>query len=146
MNIIEKVKDIIQSFPKISEVVNDVHIDFTDKEPASYGLSPIGDKLIYEDVLGNLRKQHSFLLFATFGSINDYERLMNSSALLELSDWLRTQTGAEVETAIDGKICTGEITRLTAENGALLAVPEENGIQGVQYQLQIIAEYTVNIF
>lgn len=146
MNIIEKVRDIVQRFPKISEVVNSVHIDFTDSQPTSYGLSPTGDKLLAEDVLGNLRKQHGFLLFSTFGSMNDYERLANSSVLLELSDWLRNQTGEEVETLIDGKIYTGEITKLTAENGTLLAVPEENGFQGVQYQLQIIAEYTVKIF
>lgn len=145
MNIIEKVKNILQRFPKISQVVNSVHIDFTDDTPTSYGLSPSGDKVIYEDVLGDLHKQHSFLLFVTFGSVNDYERLANSSVLLELSDWLRSQTGEEVETLIDGRKCTGEITKLTAENGTLLAVPEENGFQGVQYQLQITAEYTAYV-
>lgn len=33
MNIIELVKDILQQFPKISEVCNDIHIDFTDDTP-----------------------------------------------------------------------------------------------------------------
>ena len=33
--------------------------------------------------------------------------------------------------------------RLTAENGMLYSVPQDNLADGVQYQLQIIAEYTV---
>lgn len=146
MNIIEKVRDILQSFPKISEVCNEIHIDFADPEPTSYGLSSTGDSLVTEDVLGNQKRQHSFLLYTTYSSINDYERLNNSTALLELSAWLSTQTPAEVETVIDDETYTGEITKLTAANGMLYDVPQENELDGVQYQLQIIAEYTVNIF
>lgn len=146
MNIIEKVQEILQSFPKISEVVSEVHIDFADPEPTSYGLSSTGDSLISEDILGNQKRQHTFLFYSTYSSINDYERLNNSSALLELCTWLKTQEGAEVETVIGDDICTGEITRLSAENGMLYNVPQENELDGIQYQLQIIAEYTVNIF
>lgn len=146
MNIIEKVRDILQSFPKISEVCNEIHIDFADPEPTSYGLSSTGDSLVTEDVLGNQKRQHSFLLYTTYSSINDYERLNNSTALLELSAWLSTQISAEVETIIDDETYTGEITKLTAANGMLYDVPQENELDGVQYQLQIIAEYTVNIF
>lgn len=146
MNIIEKVRDILQSFPKISEVCNEIHIDFADPEPTSYGLSSTGDSLVTEDVLGNQKRQHSFLLYTTYSSINDYERLNNSTALLELSAWLSTQISAEVETIIDDETYIGEITKLTAVNGMLYDVPQENELDGVQYQLQIIAEYTVNIF
>ncbi len=146
MNIIEKVRDILQSFPKISEVCNEIHIDFADPEPTSYGLSSTGDSLVTEDVLGNQKRQHSFLLYTTYSSINDYERLNNSTALLELSAWLSAQESAEVETIIDDETYTGEITKLTAANGMLYDVPQENELDGVQYQLQIIAEYTVNIF
>lgn len=146
MNIIEKIRDILQSFPKIAEVCNEVHIDFADPEPTSYGLSSTGDSLISEDVLGNQKRKHSFLLYTTYSSINDYERLCNSTALLELSVWLKTQEGAAIETAVGDDTHTGEITRLTAENGMLYSVPQENELDGVQYQLQIIVEYTVNIF
>ena len=98
MNIIEKVRAILESFPKISEVCNSIHIDFADPEPTSYGLSSTGDQLISEDILGNQRRQHSFLLYSTYSSINDYERLNNSTALTELCVWLKEQTGEEVET------------------------------------------------
>ena len=143
MNIIETVRAILESFPKIAEVCNSVHIDFTDPEPSSFGLSSTGDELIREDIIGNQRRQHSFMLYTTYSSMNDYERLHNSSALLELSVWLSDQTGAEVETVSGSEVCTGTLEKLTAANGMLYSVPQENSIEGVQYQLQIIAEYTV---
>lgn len=143
MNIIEKVREILESFPKISEVCNEVHIDFADPKPTSYGLSSIGDSLISEDIVGNQKRQHSFILFSTYSSINDYERLHNSTALLELGVWLRDQVDEEVETVIGDTTYSGEITTLTTDNGMLYNIPQENEMNGVQYQIQIVAEYTV---
>lgn len=145
MNVIEKIRDILQSFPKISEVCNEIHVDLADPEPTSYGLSSIGDSLIKEDILGCQTRQHSLLLYSTFSGINDFERQENSSALLELSNWLPKQTGAEVITEINGELFSGEITKITAENGMLYSVPQENEIDGMQYQLQIAVQYTVLI-
>lgn len=143
MNIIEKVWSILESFPKISEVCNSIHIDFADPEPTSYGLSSTGDELITEDILGNQLRQHSFMLYTTYSSINDYERLNNSTALLELGLWLKEQTGCEVESTVGSTVYTGRLEKLTAANGMLISVSQENEMDGVQYQLQIIAEYTV---
>jgi hypothetical protein len=143
MNIIERVRNILERFPKISEVCNEVHIDFADPEPTSYGLSSTGDSLISEDIIGNQKRQHSFMLYTTYSSINDYERLHNSSALLELGVWLHDQLDAEVETTIGSTVYTGTITKLTADNGMLYNIPQENELDGIQYQIQIIAEYTV---
>ena len=145
MNIIEKVRSILERFPKIAGICNEIHIDFADPEPTSYGLSSTGDALISEDILGNQKRKHSFMLYTTYSSISDYERLNNSTALLELSTWLHEQIGEEVETTIGDAVYTGEITRLSAENGMLYAIPQENELDGWQYQLQIIAEYTVEI-
>ena len=78
INIIETVRDILENFPKISEVCNEIHIDFADPEPTSYGLTSTGDSLIKEDILGNQTRQHTFMLYSTFSGINDYERLLNS--------------------------------------------------------------------
>lgn len=145
MNIIERMREVLESFPKISTVCNEIHIDFADPEPTSYGLSSTGDSLIKEDILGNQTRQHSFLLYSTFSGINDFERQENSTALLELAVWLKNQTGGEVETEIDGETHKGEIIKITAENGMLYAVPQENNMDGMQYQLQIMAQYTVEI-
>lgn len=144
MNIIERTKSILQSFPKIATICNDIHVDFTDTEPTSYGLASLGDSLITEDVLGNQTRQHSFMLYATYSAINDFERQENSTALLELAVWLKEQTGAEVDTVVGDNTYSGTITSITATNGMLYAVPQENNIDGWQYQLQIIVQYTVN--
>ena len=146
MNIIEKVTDILQSYPKISEVCNEVHIDFSDPEPTSYGLSSTGDALMTEDILGNQKRQHSFMLYSTFSSINDYERMLNSTALLELGLWLEEQTDCEIESTVGDNVYTGKFTKLRVENGMLYEIPQENQYDGWQYQLQIIAEYTVDRF
>lgn len=135
--------EILESFPKIQTVCNEIHVDFADPEPASYGLSSTGDSLVSEDVLGNQIRQHGFLLYSTFSGINDFERQENSTALLELAVWLREQIGAEVQTTIGDKTYSGEIIRISAENGMLYAVPQENNIDGMRYQLQITARYTV---
>ncbi|MBP7187529.1 MAG: hypothetical protein KBA55_12355 [Ruminococcus sp.] len=134
MNIIEAVRGLLMQFPKISDVVGEVHIDFTDPEPTSYGLSSTDDSLIKEDILGNQLRQHTFMLYTTYSSMNDYERLSNSTALTELGIWL----GQQKNVSIDG----GRITKITTGSGMLIAVPQENEFDGVQYQLQIIAEYT----
>ena len=146
MNIIEKVTDILQSYPKISEVCNEVHIDFSDPEPTSYGLSSTGDALIAEDIIGNQKRQHSFMLYSTFSSVNDYERMLNSTALLELGLWLEEQTDCEIESTVGDNVYTGKFTKLRVENGMLYEIPQENQYDGWQYQLQIIAEYTVDRF
>lgn len=143
MNIIEKMREILESFPRISEVCNEIHIDFACDEPTSYGLSSVGDSLLKEDILGNQRRQHTFMLYSTFSAVNDFERLQNSSALLELGLWLEKQVGAEIETLIDEEKHTGTLEGISAQNGMLYAVPQENTHDGVQYQLQIVAEYTV---
>lgn len=144
MNIIELVKSILQNFPKINEVCNDIHIDFTDNTSDSYGLSSIGDALLAEDILGNQRRQHNFILYAVFQSVNDYDRLNNSGTLLELQLWLERQAQNQiVENTIDNKKLTGELTKLTCSNGMLYAIPENNLNSGVQYQLQITAEYKI---
>ena len=145
MNIIEKMRDILRSFPKISEICNEIHIDFADPEPTSYGLSSMGDALISEDILGNQLRQHSFMLYSTFSAVNDYERLSNSGVLLELAQWLGQQIGAEVTHEIDGISYLGEIRDIRTENGQLIALNQENVADGVQYQLQIVVRYTVEV-
>lgn len=143
INIIETVRDILENFPKISEVCNEIHIDFADPEPTSYGLTSTGDSLIKEDILGNQTRQHTFMLYSTFSGINDYERLLNSSVLTELSQWLSTKNGDTVLSQIDENLYRGELLSIKTENGMLYEVPQENAMDGILYQLQIVAEYTI---
>ena len=144
MNIIETVKDLLQKFPKISEVCNDVHVDFTEAETDSYGLSPTGDTLLFEDVLGNQTRQHTFTLYAVYQSVNDYDRLANSGVLLELQMWLeREGTGMSISAEVGNETFTGTVKKIVCSNGMVYAVPQENMTDGVMYQLQINAQYTI---
>lgn len=129
MNVIEKVKQILSDFSGISEL----HIDFAGSTPGSFSLSSVGDTLLKTDILGNQKRQHSFLFYAVFSSINDFERLSNSSALLNLTMWLENQENIEID--------NGKITKISAENGMLYDIPGENEIVGYRYQMQIFAEY-----
>lgn len=128
MNIIEKTIDILMRFPKISEVCNEIHVDFSSDTPTSYGLSSTGDSLVFEDVLGNQTRRHTFILYAVYQSLNDFDRLLNSGVLLGLATWLEAQA-------------EGEITKITTANGMLYPNPEGNLMEGVRYHLQIAVEY-----
>ena len=64
MNIIECVRNTVSGFPKISQICDTVHVDFTDAEATSYGLSPTGDTLIKENILGDKIRQHTYILYA----------------------------------------------------------------------------------
>lgn len=140
MNIIELIKSILTEFPKI----NELHIDFNENTPDAFGLYPTGDMLISEDVLGNQKRRHNFILYVVFQSFNDYDRLSNSGALLELHMWLERQAkGQIIETEIDGDKLSGVLKKLTCSNGMLFNIPENNMNDGVQYQIQIAAEYTI---
>lgn len=144
MNIIELVKSLLQEFPKINEVCNNIHVDFTDDSPTDYGLSPTGDAVSSEDILGNHTRQHTFVLYAVYQSQSDYDRLANSGTLLELQMWLeRKANRQEISIIIDGKELTGQLKKLTCANGMLYAIPNDNLNDGVLYQLQITAEYTI---
>lgn len=141
MNIIELVKSILQEFPKISEIV---HIDSLDTAPDDFGLYPTGDKLVKTDVLGNETREHTFILYAVFQSFNDYDRLVNSGTLLELQIWLeRHALGQILSVETDNKTLSGKLNKLTCANGMLYNIPEQNTNGGVQYQLQITAEYKI---
>ena len=145
MNIIEKVRSLLETFPKIAEVCGTVHVDFTGNDTDSYGLASMGDALVSEDILGNQTRQHTFMLHSIFSAINDYERLNNSGVMLELAQHLDSCVGDEVTHEIDGETHTGEITKITTANGMLSVIPDENTVSGWFYQLQITAAYTVKI-
>lgn len=143
MNIIELVKSLLQEFPKINEVCNGIYVDFTNDTPTNYGLSPTGDTLLSEDVLGNQTRQHTFVLYAVYQSTNDYDRLANSGTLLELQMYLeRKADNQQISINTGSETITGELKKLTCANGMLYSVPQQNMMDGVMYQLQITAQYT----
>ena len=143
MNVIEATKKILSDYKKISEFSSGVQIDFTANEPTNFGLSSIGDALLKEDILGNQDRKHSFVLYAVNQAYEDYDRLANSSFLLELAYWLETQKGQEVDVAMGDTVKKGEITKISTANAMIFSVPTGNLNDGVMYQIQIYVEYKV---
>lgn len=143
MNIIENVKQILTDCPLVKQFTNDIHVDFNSNDTASFGLFSNGDSKTKEDILGNQVRQHNFVLYATNQSFNDFDRLRNSTFLLDLNYWLETVKGQEVTATIDGAKYKGCITKMWSANGMLFAMPTEDITDEVTYQLQIYARYTL---
>jgi len=142
MNIIELVKQVLSTFPRMSELNGGVDIDFTEKEPGNCGLYPTGDHLLKEDIIGNQDRQHDFVLYARFQSFTDYDRMANSTFLLELTYWIeKAAKNQEIEVTIDGKTVIGKLIKLRSANGMLYGYENETLSGPVTYQLQIYAEY-----
>lgn len=146
MNIIEVTKQILTECPLMSQFTGGAHIDFTDNtEQSNYGLFSVGDTLIKEDIEGNQKRRHSFILYAVNQAAFDYDRLANSSFILELSNWLETYLCGN---AVTYKDCNnidraGILKKLSCANGMLFEIPTGNISDGVKYQLQIFAEYYI---
>lgn len=140
MNIVELVKSILREFPKIKEL----HFDYSENEVDSYGLYSTGDTLIKEDILGNQTRQHTFALYAVYQSFNDYDRLANSGVLLELQMWLEQYADdQQISVTVGDSELKGTLSKLSCANGMVYAIPDENLNSGVQYQLQITADYKI---
>ena len=143
MNVIELVKQILTDYPRILEFTNEIKVDFTDDTPTSFGLSSVGDQLIKEDILGNQIRRHNFVLYALNQSFTDYDRLANSTFLLDLTYWLEQYRNNDpIEVTIDNKTVSGKLLGLSSANAMLYMVPTGDINDGVTYQIQIYAQYS----
>ena len=140
MNIIEKTKSIINECPNISSFSNGIHIDYTENVNGQYGIYSTNDAIIKEDIFGGQLRRHSFILYANNQSYTDYDRLNNSTFLLEMGYWLETQKGATVDIT-DTK--TGKITKMYSSNAMVFDVIGDDINDGCTYQVQIYVEYYV---
>ena len=142
MNIIEQVKQILTDCELVKQFTQNIQIDFTSNATGDFGLFSNGDTKVKEDILGNQTRQHNFVLHATNQSVNDFDRLQNSTFLLDLAQWLETVKGQKVEATINNVKYSGEITKLWSANGMAYQMPQ-NISEGVTYQLQIYAQYNL---
>lgn len=143
MNIIETVKSIINSYPNISEFSSGIEVDYTDNKPRRYGLSSIGDTLMKEDMLGNQQRQHNFALYGTNCAYTEYDRLQNNAFLLSLGYYLDKQKGTSITAQVDGEELSGELVSLSTSNSMIFSIPTGDINDGVTYQIQINAVYTI---
>lgn len=143
MNIIEAVKSTLSEYPKIKEFCSTIDLNYADSKNSSAGLFPTGDSLIKEDILGNQLRRHNFMLYAKNQSFSNFDRLANSSFLLDLGYWLEQRTNIPITVNIGSVEKNGVIKSIGCNNAMLYNVASENTENGVEYQLQIHAEYSV---
>lgn len=142
MNVIEVVRQILTDYPNISDFISGaVHIDFNEEEDHNYGLSSTGDSLIKTNIWGNQVRTDNMVLYATNQSANDYDRLQNSTFLLDLGYYLETVKGQQVTATINNELFTGEIKEVSSGNGMAWSKSEDG--QYITYQLQIKVTYTL---
>lgn len=142
MNVIETIKQVLTDYPKISDLISgEVHIDFTEEGDHIYGLSSMGDNKLSEDVLGNQTRINNMVLYVTNQSMEDYERMNNSSFLLELGYYLETIKGNEITAQIDDNEFPGHIRSISVANGMAWSRSEDNTY--LTYQIQIKVAYTI---
>ncbi len=148
MTIIDFMRKKLSEYPKIQEFLagEELHIDFTDPDATSYGLSSSGDTLVKEDLLGNQQRRHNFVLYAVNQSFTDYCRLANSNFLLELGYWLERlpeEDGIYVDTG--DEILTGRFMKATTANAMAMQPMGATVNDGVLYQIQIYANYEIKM-
>ncbi len=143
MNIIEAVKDILSKYKRINEFTDGVQIDFTSNKNENCGLFSIGDQLIKRDILDNQKRKNNFVLYAVSQSLNDFDRLNNSTFLLELGYYLDSIKNIEITANINGTERPGKITKMSCSNGMLYDVLEGDINNFVRYQIQISVEYEI---
>lgn len=142
MNVIEVMKQVLTDYPKISDFISsEVHVDFTEDTDHDYGLSSTNDSLLKKDILGNQTRTNNIVLYATNQSINDYDRLQNSTFLLDLGYYLETVKGQEVTATINNVEMTGSIQSVSVANAMAWGKSEDG--QRITYQLQIKVNYTL---
>lgn len=84
------------------------------------------------------------MLYAVCQSYEDYDRLQNSTFLLDLGLYLEQQK-PNVTTVINSVEHSGKVQEIKCANGMLYSIANDDYNSGVTYQLQISVTYTVEV-
>lgn len=144
LTVIEATREVLTDYPYINQFTGGVHIDFTDDTQVTFGLSPIGDRLVRETITGKQTRMHSFVMYATNQTFTDYDRLANSNFLVDLGYYLEEKGNVDVIAKIsDEKYKKGTIDSISCANGMMYSIPSGDINNFVTYQLQIYVTYTL---
>lgn len=119
------------------------HFDFTEQIPLASGLFSNGIVKVREDIEGNTRYQANLLLISGLHAFGDYDRIMNSDFMTQLTYSLNQIKGVRVTETINGEEKDGVINSVNGSNGMLYSIPSGDINDGVVYQLQIQVNYTI---
>lgn len=117
--------------------------DFMEQIPNQSGLFSNGIQKYKESIVGDEYYRANFTLYSGLQAYTDYDRLLNSDFLTQLSYSMNHIGKEEIEETIDTKVRKGNIEKVTTSNGLLYTLPTGDVNDGVIYQLQIQVEYKI---
>ena len=127
----------------LMEQFDEKHFGFMDEIPSQSGLFSNGSSLIREDIEGNKTYQANMVLMSGLHAFGDYDRIMNSNFMTQLTYSLNEIKGSEITETINGEEKTGVIKSVNGSNGMLYSIPSGDINDGVIYQLQIQVNYII---
>lgn len=148
MNLIETIQSIFTKGDFMDDF-NGMHIDYTNNNGKDTGLILTNDSKVKEDLLGNITRRAQFTVYRNVYNASDYERLQNSTFILELSSYLESLNYDENRFLFDYNIGKEErknnafIKSLQCSNGMMFRYLNGNPNEGAQYMLQLTATYVV---
>lgn len=120
----------METCPFLADI--DLHIDQTDEQPVSYSIQTSGLIKLSEDVCGNQKWQYNALIQSREYTSDDLARLNASEFTENFIFWTEEQNAGKNFPKLGKDII---VTRISADNGILLAL-DEDGDRGV-YQIQL---------
>lgn len=139
VSIIGAIREYLNKCELLSEVpVKCRHIDWTDAESESYGISIDGDTTLKKFIDGHSKRCYAFTVYFNKVSVEDTNRLESAEFIERLQEWCRAQTlGKNLPELHTGKTAT----KLEAENGMLLEFDKKQryGKYAVQFKLIYMA-------
>lgn len=147
MSDLQKIRDWIQSYPKIS-AATDLYVDYYADQPENSSIAPSGLQEISrkEDILGNIivENQYNFALYFVFPKSpgEDTGATENAEWLLDFQSWVQKQSIRRLIPTFGDEPKTETIK---AQNGEIVyAGPEGIGMYTVLLSINFTKKYEVN--
>ena len=145
MNVVNTVKQLLSDSNVLDEFNGNIHVDYTEAADSDAGLYSTGPVKIGEDVIGNPKYRMNFQLYTGLRGALDYDRQINSDALVALTYYLDSKRGTKISESINGVKYDGKILKVTTSNAMLYDIPTGDYNDGVRYQIQIAVEYKIRM-
>lgn len=147
MTALEKIREFVESYPNHT-LIQDFHVDYTDKVPFNGGVFPSGLLEISRkrDILGNttVTNQYNFGLYYVFEKApeDDVGAAQNADWVMDFQEWVQAQSCMRTAPVFGDEPWNESIT---AQNGVLYDADEEGtAMYMVQLTVQFTKRYEVN--
>lgn len=141
MNVVELIEDITKRYIEKSGQTMDVHTDYTEDDVENAGIFPIGDKKVDEDILGNVTRQASIVMFHVLSGSEDCERIKSETFLINMAHEYDSIQEDEYNVDIGNgdNIKHGKLKNIACSNAMLYGRTSSTGYP--VYQMNLLVTY-----